>query len=151
MGCNKTQLVCLRGRSSINPGAPVLVTFLRPKLPLGLAPLPGVRQEIRGRERKSSLLTVRRGKTPIYETGLASFRTNLEGRETFTACLRLPSQRHCFPVQACALSLGLSLTQGLVPSVCRTPSTQHKNQDGFLRSWGCYSWHFSTVMLWISS
>lgn len=44
----KMQLVCLPVRSSINPGAPALVTFLRLKLPLGLALLPGMWREIGG-------------------------------------------------------------------------------------------------------
>lgn len=55
MGCDKTQLLCLRGRSSTNPEAPVLVTFLRLMLPAGLAPRPGTRQEFRGDGEKALL------------------------------------------------------------------------------------------------
>lgn len=54
MGCNKTQLVCLQGRSSVNPEAPVLVTFLRLDLPLGWAGLPEEQQGFRGDGEKAS-------------------------------------------------------------------------------------------------
>lgn len=86
-GCNKAQMVCLRGRSSINPEAPVRVTFLKLKLPLALA-LHGMRQEIRGDEEKALFWLSGEGRAPSMTSGrLASGQTVRWEKFVLTVCV----------------------------------------------------------------
>lgn len=77
MGCSKSQPVWLGGRSSGDSEAPVPGTFLRLKLPLGLALLPGIQQEFRClKMEETSLLAAERGKTPRDKVVQADLSTN---------------------------------------------------------------------------
>ena len=103
MGCNKTQLVCLQGKSSINPEAPVLVTFPRLDLPLGLAWLPEKQQGFRGDGEKAFFWLSGEGRTSSMKSDRPASGQIIKWGN-FVSCAYLPAclckWRKCFPVHS---------------------------------------------------